>query len=121
MAAFKKCGELAQQNGYSQIGLATPTKGNLDGIISDIVGEKAVSILQRENVLVLRGFTIYLITKRVKPKGFSGPVLAAYTPIDQTREIAKSLYCKALVYVPWTEDEAPEFEKQFNSVVIYGG
>lgn len=120
-AAFKKCGEIAQNNGYKHVGLATPTKGNLDGVISDLIGEEAVNILQRDNILDLKGLTIHLITKRVKPKGFLGPVLAVYTPIDQVKEIASSSYCKALVYVPWTDDEAPKFEKHFRSVVIYGG
>jgi hypothetical protein len=119
--AFKKCGEVSQQKKYTQLGLATPTKGNLDGVISDLLGEEAVRILQRDNVLDLNGISIHLITKKVKPKNFAGPVLAIYTPIDQVKLIAHASYCKALIYVPWTDDEAPEFEKSFKSEVIYKG
>jgi hypothetical protein len=121
-AGFKKCGELAQRHGYTQLGLATPTKGNLDGVISDLIGEEAVKILQRDNILDLKGITIHLITKRVSPSHkFSGPVLAVYTPIDQIKSLAKSHFCKGLIYVPWTQDEGPKFQKLFPSEVIYEG
>jgi len=118
-AAFKKCGEIAKNNGFKEVGLAVPTTGNLDGVINDVIGEEATRLLLKDKKLVLKGLTIHLITKRIKPRRFSGPILAVYTPIEQTKEIAKSAYCKGLVYVPWTDDEAPKFEKTFKSNVFY--
>ncbi len=117
--AFKKCGEIAQKKGYSKLGLAVPAKTNLYGMLSDLLGEDVINIFQRDNVLDLNGITIHLITRRVKPKNFSGPVLAVHTALDQTKEIAKAAYCKELIYVPWTDEEGPEFEKHFKSVAIY--
>lgn len=118
-AAFKKCGEIAKKNGFKEVGLAVPTTGNLDGVISDVIGVEATRLLLRDRKLVLKELTIHLITKRIKPKIFSGPVLAVYTPIEQTKELATSIYCKVLVYVPWTDDEAPKFEKAFKSEAFY--
>ncbi len=103
--AFKKCGELAEKGGYSQVALAIPTKGNLDGLISKVIGEDATSLLQRNNKLDLKGLTVHLITERITPRNFRGPVLAAYTTLGHLKELMKSRCATDIVFVPWAEEE----------------
>lgn len=117
-AGFKKCGDLAQKRGVTQAGLAVPIKSTLDGVISGVLGDEAVGLLQRNRVLDLNGFYIHLITKRVTPRRFSGPVLAVYTTIEQIVTIANSSYCKGLIYVPWAEDELGQFCRRYQSEEI---
>jgi hypothetical protein len=107
--AFKKCGELAQKGGYSQVGLAVPTKGNLDGIISDVIGEDAAIILQRKNILDLKGMTIHIITEQVKPKSFKGPILAAFTGVDLIKKMVRAGYASDIIFVPWLDEELAEY------------
>jgi hypothetical protein len=114
-AAFKKCGELSQKGKHLQVGLAVPTKGNLYGIISDVIGEDATTILQRKNKLDLKGITIHLITDRIKPKSFRGPVLAAYTTIDLIKKMVRAGYATDIVFVPWLEEELAVYLSLYDS------
>lgn len=114
-AAFKKCRELAQKGKYSQVGLAVPAKGNLDGIISDVIGDNATNILQRENKLDLKGITVHLITERIKPKSFRGPVLAVYITNDLIKKMVRAGYATDIVFVPWLDEELAEYLSLYDS------
>lgn len=114
-AAFKKCGELVQKGKHSKVGLAVQTKGNLYGIISEVIGEDATAILQRKNKLNLKEITVHLITERIKPKSFQGPVLAAYTKIDLIKKIARAGYATDIVFVPWLDEELAVFLSLYDS------
>lgn len=108
--AFLKCGELATAGGHKAINLAVPTKGNVQGIIEDLLGEEATRLLLRDNRLPLGVVTIHLVTKRLA-LNYQGPVLAAWTDIDQVKGLARSHLVTDVVYVPWVEDELTEFKK----------
>ena len=92
--------------------LAVPQKTNLDGLISDLLSEKVVSVLERDNQLVLGTITLHLVTKRI-PLRHAGPVLAAWTDIAQVKVLAGSFHTSGLIYLPWQEDELPAFRKLY--------
>lgn len=110
--AFLKCGGLATAGGHKAINLAVPAKGNVQGLIEDLLGEEATRLLLRNNCLPLGVVTIQLVTKRL-PLSCQGPVLAAWTDIDQLKDVARSPWVTDVVYVPWIEDELTEFKKLY--------
>jgi len=111
--AFHLCGKLAVEGRYADITLAVPGKTNLDGMISEFIGEQATRSLQRDNKLDLHGLTLNLATQRIAVR-HRGPVLAAFVSIKYIRVLAKSHYVTDLVYIPWQEDELPAFRKLFS-------
>lgn len=119
--AFARCLDWLQENGHAKMAIAVPTKGNLDGLISGVLGDQLVTQLQKKKVADLRGLQLYLITDRITPHGFSGPVLAAYTSPERAKYLSTWPSCKALVYVPWAEEEAADFEALVDSELIYTG
>jgi hypothetical protein len=110
--AFLKCGELATAGGHKAINLAVPAKGNVQGLIEDFLGEEATRLLLRDSRLPLSVVTIRLVTKRL-PLSYQGPVLAAWTDIDQLKGLARSHLATDMVYVPWIEDELTEFKNLY--------
>ena len=113
---FRKCGELAVAGKHQNTALAVPAKGNLQGLVGDLLGDKAAIILARDNALDLGGLTIRLVTKRV-PLRHRSPVLGAWTTIDHIKEIARSHYATAIVFLPWLDDELDEFRASFPDAV----
>lgn len=109
---FRKCGEIAVAGGDRNTMLAVPTKGNLQGLISDLLGDKAVNALARDQVLDLGGLTMRLVTHRV-PLRHRGPVLGAWTTIDHVQAIARSRFATAIVFLPWLDEEIDEFRASF--------
>lgn len=110
--AFHLCGQLAVSGRHVHITLAVPGKTNLDGMISDFIGEKATHLLKRDNKLDLHSLTLHLATQRILVC-HRGPVLAAFAAIKYIKALAKSHHASDLVYVPWREDELPAFRKLF--------
>lgn len=110
--AFQKCGALATANQCTAITIAVPTKGNLQGIMDEVLGEKAVAILLRDNALRLGPITLYVATERVPP-AHRGPVLAAWTNIKHITTIVQSHLTTDIVYLPWLDEELVEFRKRF--------
>lgn len=115
--AFRKCGELATTGQHSSITIAVPAKGNLQGIMDDVLGEKAVAVLLRDNVLPLDAtLTLHLATKQI-PVRNRGPVLAAWTKIDHVTVIDQSGYATDIIYLPWLDDELAAFKTLFPSAL----
>ena len=115
--AFRKCGELAVAGQHSSITIAVPAKGNLQGIMDEVLGEKAVAILLRDNALPLDDtLTLHLATKQI-PARHRGPVLAAWTKIDHVAAIDQSGYATDIVYLPWLDDELAAFQTLFSSAL----
>lgn len=110
--AFMKSGELAVARGCSAINLAVPKKGNLDGIMEEVLGEQACDLLQKNNELPLDSITIYLVTKRV-PISFEGPVVAAWADMEQIKELNAHYRTKDLIYLAWLDEELAEFKRTF--------
>ena len=110
--AFHHCSALAVAGGYKHITLAVPAKGNLEGMISDYIGEEATRALLRDHRLDLGLMTLHLATKRI-PVAYRGPVLAAFATIDQIKDLANSHNVTDLLYIPWQENELPAFRQLF--------
>ncbi len=110
--AFHLCAQLAGSGQHAHITLAVPGKGNLDGMVSEFIGEQATRALQRDNKLDLGDLTLHLATQRI-PVQHRGPVLAAFAAMKHVQTLAKSHYVTDIVYIPWQEDELPAFRKLF--------
>jgi hypothetical protein len=112
-AGFWQCGQLAVAGQHAHVTLAVPQKSNLDGVISALLGDEPVRLLQRDKQINLgAGLTMHLVTKRIALR-HRGPVLAAYATLDQIKDLARSHYATDLIYLPWQEDELPAFQKLF--------
>jgi hypothetical protein len=119
--SFDLAREVAAQQRRRQ-GVVTgrlPTKGNLQGLIGDLLGDKVVTALARDNALDLGGLTMRLVTRRV-PLQHRGPVLGAWTTIDHFKEIARSRFATAIVFLPWLDEELDEFRGSFPEAMPLG-
>lgn len=65
-------------------------------------------ILRRDYRIERNGFTVHLATKRNPPSSI-GPVVAAWTTSEQTRELLVDSHVTELLYVPWTEEDVESF------------
>lgn len=109
--AFKKFGEVMKSAGHIEAAIVVPQLSNLDGIISDYLGDDAIRCLQKHKVIRLNPESIHLFTKRHPPKFFKGPILAAFTTMEQVKSIIKTCPEAAIIYVPWAMDEMHAFKK----------
>ena len=116
--AFKKCGELMQSGKYLETALVVPQLGNLDGLISDCIGDVATKTLQKYKKFNLNPGAIRLFTRRQPPRFFKGPLLVAFTPIDQLKAIIKDNQGADIVFVPWAINEKDFFVKEHGPTLI---
>lgn len=116
MDAFRSVFASAVDHAYktkiNQLALSVHSKTNLDGIISDVLGEGAIKSLKK-TPLVVKGVKIGLVTERISVP-FHGDVvfLAAHTSTKFLQTLEGHYQCKALFYVPWLPEELQAFLKR---------
>lgn len=117
-SGFRKCIELAAASGHNDMTLAVATKGNLDGVISDVLGEHFTAAMERDNQVDVRGLlVVHLATERIALRN-TGPVLAAWTNIEHAKSLAMSFHATALVYLPWLDEELEGFKQAYPDAVL---
>lgn len=116
--AFKKCGQLMNSGNHSDTGLVIPQLGNLEGLISDCLGDDAVKVLLKRKSINLNPGSIRLFTKRQPPRFFKGPLLVAFTPIEQLKIIIRDNPAADIVFVPWAPSEKDFFINQHKPELI---
>lgn len=80
-------------------------KGNLEGTVEVVLGSAAVKKLGKDNKVEIRGNIIELMTERIKPYAWSGPVLAVH-PSPKLLDMVDSLSTpSAILVVPWIREE----------------
>lgn len=86
--------------------LAVNTKQQLDGVVSNVIGEQAAKALDKKNPVQVGEAEINLMTKRIDPQGWqSGPVLAIY-PDKKLLDKVDGMYgVTDVLVVPWSKDE----------------
>ena len=99
--------------------LAVMVYGNLEGVISDVLGDKAVKTLIQTGSLVWSGKEILLITKR-KPiySGKNLPIVVFFPTSKFLDEIDSIPNVSAMLVVPWTMKEVELWIKTWNAVEL---
>ena len=118
LKAFRKCGEILKSSSCLDIGLVVPQLGNLEGLISDCLGDEAIKELRKNKAIKLTPETIRLFTRRRPPKFFKGPLLLAFVPTDQVESVIKACPGADIVFIPWAVSERDEFVKKHNPELI---
>lgn len=116
--AFKKCGQLLSASQQKEAAIVVPQLSNLNGLISDVLGDQAVKLLQKDKKIRLDPEIIHLFTKRSPPRFFSGPLLVAFTPIDQLEKIILGNPNADIIFVPWAEAERDHFVKKYEPQLV---
>ena len=80
-------------------------KGNLGGTVEVVLGSAAVKKLGKDKKVRVRGNVIELMTERIKPYAWSGPVLAVH-PSPKLLDLVDSLSTPSeILVVPWIREE----------------
>lgn len=116
--AFRKCGQLMQTNNHLDMALVVPQLANLEGLISDCLGEKPVSALAKNKSIDLNPGLIRLFTRRLPPRFFKGPLLVAFTATDQLQSVIKSCPGADIVFIPWAPSERDFFVNTYKPELI---
>ncbi len=110
---------LAHEKGLTQIAIAVHAKDNLDGVISEAIGESAVSTLQKSGgTIKYEEITFFLITEKIKSKFKGGIVMAAHASPRYIKKLINDYRTTDLVYVPWTPSELAEYLNEYDSKEI---
>jgi hypothetical protein len=104
-AAFHKLLELGAVTG--QAAVAVHQLSNLTGIINEVLSPAQIAALAGSHRRVtLNGVTVFLVTERQEPEGFTrGPLLAVHVDSAFLAKLQVKPRYTDLVYVPWTEQE----------------
>jgi hypothetical protein len=111
LAAVRLSAQRAVEQQFRHFTMAVPALGNLQGLIEDVFGEPFTRVIGRDYQVDLNGFRVHLATKR-RPPAVRGPVVAFFTPPEQTRALLTDRHTTDLVFVPWTDDDVTEFQKR---------
>lgn len=118
-AVFVAAAAHAVQNKISHVVLAVHAKGNLDGVISDAIGEDAVKKLQKGPIPLAAGVMLGLSTERIAVPFLGDAVfIAAHTSTDYLKTIESNRKCKALFFAPWRDEELEDFLKRHPSTEL---
>lgn len=111
LAAVRLGAQRAAERELQHLTMAIPALGNLQGMIEDVFGEPFTRAIGRDYQVDLKGFRVHLATKR-RPPAVIGPVVALFTPPEQTRALLSDRHTTDLVFVPWTDDDVTQFQKR---------
>lgn len=85
--------------------LAVNTKKQLEGVVSDVIGEQAAKVLRKKEPVRVGEAVIRLMTKRIDlAKGSNGPILAIYPDKDLLDKIDGMYGVTDVLVVPWSKD-----------------
>lgn len=119
-AGLGKVIELAAAQRAEQIGLAVHQLSILQGVVRNVLGEAADQLRGGEHKASMdvngeREFELCVITARIQPRPFEGPVLAAFVSMDELRTLDGMDGCTDIVLAPQSAAEAAEFAAEFDS------
>lgn len=102
--------------------LALPTKGNLDGIVSEAIGERAAKALRQGRTVSLPGGgQLSLVTERKQPPLYTnGPILAAY-PTKKLLNDMDERRPPAMLVLPWLPKDVAAWRSAWNPVQLSVG
>lgn len=96
--------------------LAVPGKGNLTGTgIETLLGSAKTKKLSRDNKIQIQSVVIELMTQKINPHYWSGPVLAVY-PDKKLLDAVDSLQTPSdILVVPWLRREGTEWAQTWGA------
>ena len=110
---------LSKNNGTNQVAIAVHAKANLDGVISDSIGEQAVKVLQKANgTIQFNDVIIFLITKLVPSNFTSGVIIATHANTNYLDTLMSDRRATDIVYVPWAPEELDLYLQNNKSTAI---
>ncbi len=93
-------------------------KGNLDGVVSDTIGEGAVKTLQKtDGTINYEELNIFVITEK-KSKFKRGIIIATHASTKYLNKPLHDSRATDLIYVPWSPNELDEFLSEHNSEAV---
>jgi hypothetical protein len=98
--------------------LAIPTKGNLDGVISDVISEKLAKALAEGKAIELpSGGKVLLATERVpSPPGWNGgPVLVVHGDKNLLGKVDSLRSLTDVLAVAWSDKDVAEWVKTWSA------
>ena len=101
-----------------EITLAVHTKNQLIGIIEEVLGEKAVKSLYKDNCCISKGLAIYLHTERIKDRSSTRPIICSHVSFDFLEKLVQKYPRREVIYVPWTDKELAAFLGKYASTSI---
>jgi hypothetical protein len=106
---FKKAIEEALSNETGEVLLKTHTLGNLEGVISSVLGDKFFKKFKKNRVLKFEGVSIFLETERINSPFTKGVIFAPFVSADLFSKCLSDYRATDTVYIPWEESESLDY------------
>lgn len=106
---LKKALSLAMKDGTNEILISTHTLDNLEGVISDVLGESFVKSFKKNRKASAEGVTVFLETERTKSAFQKGPILGPFVSLRLLNKLMSDYRATDVVYVPWAPKERDQF------------
>jgi hypothetical protein len=109
----------ASNNGTNEVLIYVHGKTNLDGVVSEVIGERAVKALQKPGgTIASNGTTIYLETDRIRSTFRSGIIVATHLSTKSLNKVLSDRRATDIVYVPWVPQELQDYLTNNQSTAI---
>jgi len=117
--ALNKAIELCVSLKHNTVIIHVPTIGSLNGIIKDVLGEALVKKLSKDKSIVINSIKFLLNTKSIKINNWTEDIILSIHPTSEMFDNLNDLNkAKAIVVVPWTEEERDAWIKTWNLEII---
>jgi hypothetical protein len=99
--------------------LAVPVYGNLNGVISGVLGDKAIKSLKKTATLRLKNKDVFLVTERkFIYNGKNSPLLAFYPTRSFLDKLDSIPNVSAMLVVPWNMKEVEPWIRTWNALEL---
>ena len=117
--AVAKAISIAIQNHSNEVAIAIHSKTNLDGVISDAIGEDTIKVFQKPGGTInIEKVTIFLITEKICSDFKSGVLIALHTNTKYLAKLLSDTRATDLIYIPFLLEELNDYLLKNNSTVI---
>ncbi|MBB5017236.1 hypothetical protein HNQ59_000498 [Chitinivorax tropicus] len=113
--------KLALRKGYSlssEVCIAVGELRDLDGSISEVLGERAIKFLKKDRKAQYFGKTIKLLTPKADPGPIFGPLIAAFVPLPILEAWATQYPKLHIIYLPPDDASLAAYQAQYQSMSI---
>jgi len=112
-AAFAHCVEPARDRPAGEMAVALASKDQVAGALAGALGADAVRALDRDNVYIRKGLTLYLLTQKIQRRRVQGPVLAVGLPVALLDSVVAAQGVTEMVFVPNSGDDLVDYLARF--------
>ena len=117
--ALKAAALLCEQEKCSAL-LCVPLKKTAeDGVLNQVIPASEIKTLLNGGTLLLNGTcALRMESQKTLNHGHQGVVIALHVPLGMMDQIEKIAGLKAIIMVPWTEDEAATWKAKRHPAVL---